>query len=437
MSRRVRLTAYLVVAHAGAGVAAWYGLRGASTWTWWLAEAVLVVSLLVGLKLVADVFAAVRFVDESQVLLATSDVMSRVRAVGQPQIDRLIDLYNTMIDQLRAERVGAREQQHFLAQVLAESPAAILVLDFDGRIAHLNPAATRVLGITPPMSGQRLADVAPWLDDLLRQLSPRSARVVTRGTGRRVRVVAGAFVDRGFSRQFVLAEELTEEMRQMERAAHEKLIRVLSHEVNNTVGASGSLLASCLTYAPHLPAADRQDFEHAIDIVRSRTAQLGTFLSGFADVYRLPPPRLEPCDLRVMAAEAVALLRGRANAYAVSVRLDGEAGWPVVHVDRAQFGQVVLNVVKNAIEAAGQGGWVRLACRPATGAAAASLIVEDSGPGLSPEARANLFTPFFSTKDGGQGVGLTFVQEVLSNHGCDFALDANAEGVTTFTIAFR
>ena len=63
--------------------------------------------------------------------------------------------------------------------------------------------------------------------------------------------------------------------------------------------------------------------------------------------------------------------------------------------------------------------------------------VEDSGPGLSPEARANLFTPFFSTKDGGQGVGLTFVQEVLSNHGCDFALDANAEGVTTFTIAFR
>ena len=108
MSRRVRLTAYLVIAHAGAGVAAWYGLRGASTWTWWLAEAVLVVSLLVGLKLVADVFAAVRFVDESQVLLATSDVMSRVRAVGQPQIDRLIDLYNTMIDQLRAERVGAK-----------------------------------------------------------------------------------------------------------------------------------------------------------------------------------------------------------------------------------------------------------------------------------------------------------------------------------------
>ena len=115
-----------------------------------------------------------------------------------------------------------------------------------------------------------------------------------------------------------------------------------------------------------------------------------------------------------------------AVSYRAQVRLKGRP----VHASVAGEGA-------NAIEAAGQGGWVRLACRPATGAAAASLIVEDSGPGLSPEARANLFTPFFSTKDGGQGVGLTFVQEVLSNHGCDFALDANAEGVTTFTIAFR
>ncbi len=410
-------------------------LRGGEAWAWLLAELVLLTSLAVGLKLVADVFAAVRFVDESVVLLATSDVMSRVRPVGQPEIDRLIDLYNAMIDQLRAERVGAREQQHFLAQVIEASPAAIVVFDFDGRIAHLNPAADRILGIDSAMVGQRLGDVARWLEDAMADMAPREARVLARGTGRRVRVVSGTFIDRGFARRFVLAEELTDEMRRMERAAHEKLIRVLSHEVNNTVGASASLLSSCLTYARFLPAADRYDFEQAIGIVRGRTEQLGTFLAGFAEVYRLPPPRLEPVDLGRLAREAAVLLRALATTAAVTVTVDEHDAWPVVGVDRAQFGQVVVNVVKNAIEAAGHGGWVRV--RPGGGDGPPVLLVEDSGPGLSPEARDNLFTPFFSTKDGGQGVGLTFVQEVLGQHGCDCSLEKRDGGVTTFTIAFR
>ena len=104
----------------------------------------------------------------------------------------------------------------------------------------------------------------------------------------------GTFLDRGFPRSFLLVEELTEELRQFERAAYEKLIRVMSHEVNNTVAASNSLLHSSLTYAGELDPANRHDFEQAIGIVIERTEQLSSFMRRFADVFRLPPPLLQP-----------------------------------------------------------------------------------------------------------------------------------------------
>ena len=114
---------------------------------------------------------------------------------------------------------------------------------------------------------------------------------------RRVKCHHGTFVDRGFPRSFLLIEELTEELRQFERAAYEKLIRVMSHEVNNTVAASNSLLHSSLAYAGELDAGNRHDFEQAIGIVIERTEQLGSFMRRFADVFRLPPPLTGSCDL--------------------------------------------------------------------------------------------------------------------------------------------
>ena len=152
-------------------------------------------------------------------------------------------------------------------------------------------------------------------------------------------------------------------------------------------------------------------------------------------MYRLPPPRLESVDLGALVGEAVAFLSPRASEHGVDVTVAGDPTWPTVRVDRAQVGQALVNVVKNAIEAAGRGGWVR--ARHVVGDDGPRLLVEDSGPGLTDDARQNVFTPFFSTKEGGQGVGLTLVQEVLANHGFDFALESTPGAPTTFTIAFR
>jgi two-component system nitrogen regulation sensor histidine kinase NtrY len=207
----------------------------------------------------------------------------------------------------------------------------------------------------------------------------------------------------------------------------------MSHEVNNTVASSTSLLQTSLGFAQALPPEDRQDYEHALGIVIARTTQLNDFMKGFADVYRLPAPVRQPCELVGILERIVRLLAARPDAAGVAWRWELEAPAIRVSADPAQLEQALLNVIKNAMEATGGAGTIliRATANPAT------LAVEDSGPGLTEEAQANLFTPFFSTKPHGQGIGLTLVSEILAGHGFDYALGRTERGTTAFTIAFR
>jgi signal transduction histidine kinase len=266
------------------------------------------------------------------------------------------------------------------------------------------------------------------------ELSPGEARVVALRGGRRVCCRRGAFVDRGFARAFFSIEEMTEELRQVERAAYEKLIRMMSHEVNNSVGASNSLLHSCLNYARFLPEEDRRDFESALGVAIGRTEQLNAFMRGFAEVVRLPPPRPAPCDVQDLMARTARLMQPECDERRVEWRWDVGEAVGTVAMDPVQMEQVFVNVVKNALEAIGEDGaiTVRLGRRGAR----AFLAVEDTGPGIPLRAREHLFTPFFSTKENGQGLGLTLVQEILGQHRFEFSLDGPPGGPTTFTILF-
>ena len=272
------------------------------------------------------------------------------------------------------------------------------------------------------------------LADALSKLAPGGSAVETLWGGRRIRCQHGSFVDRGFDRSYILLEELTEELRQFEKAAYGKLIRTMSHEVNNSVGASNSLLHSCLNYAGELRPAHRADFEEALSIAIARTEQLDAFMRSFADVIRLPPPALRPCDVREILQSVARLMKAESERRGVTWRWETDGALERVPMDRAQMEQVFLNVVKNALEAIGSGGTIAVRLGRRDGRPA--VVIEDSGPGLSPDARQNLFTPFFSTKEHGQGIGLTLVQEILAQHRFRYSLDSPPGGPTQFTIVF-
>jgi signal transduction histidine kinase len=310
----------------------------------------------------------------------------------------------------------------------------VVVLDYDGRIASINPAAARLLGREgPDLLGRSIGELDGPLALALAGLTAGGTSVVPAGGGRRVRCARGTFVDTGFPRTFYVLEELTEELRRAERAAYEKLIRVVSHEVNNTVGATGSLLDSCRRYARQVGEADRADFEGAIGVAIARGDQLNRFVRAFADVVRLPDPRRDPCEVGAILDDVARLLAPECGQR--DIRWERRIEKPVVvPLDRAQMEQALLNVCRNAIEAVDRDGTVTVRLGRVDGRD--TLAIEDTGPGIPDDARSHLFTPFFTTKPHGQGIGLTLVHEILTRHGLEHDLSGDPGGPTRFTIRF-
>ena len=226
---------------------------------------------------------ATTLIRESATLLEESDYTTRFRLTGQEEIDRLIDIYNRMVDALRTERVRVREQHHFLQRVLDVSPSGAVILDHDGRVDASNPAAARLLGASV-VAGVHAATADTPLSDVMTALESEPSAVVTLPGARRAKASRATFMDRGFPRRFVLIEELTDELRQAEKAAYEKLIRMLSHEVNNSMAASNSLLTSVRRRTRDELPAERGDMARPRRRCAARTAQLGAFMKAFADV---------------------------------------------------------------------------------------------------------------------------------------------------------
>jgi signal transduction histidine kinase len=200
--------------------------------------------------------------------------------------------------------------------------------------------------------------------------------------------------DRGFPRSFLIVEELTEELRASEKAAYGKLIRLMSHEVNNLRGA-GALAARFLP--------------------------------------RLPPER-RPCDVRQLLNEIVLLWRPELERRRIHCEWEVAEPVPPVELDRNQIEQVLVNVLKNAMEAIGEDG--RITLRLAIEGKRPVPRIADSGPGFPEEVRPLLFTPFFSTKRDGRGLGLTLTREILASHGFDFGLENRPEGGAELWVGF-
>jgi len=414
-----------------AGLAfAW--LRGRGLWLL-AGEAALVVSIVVGARFLRALFGPLELVRTGIQFIAERDFSSRLLEVGQPELDALVAVYNRMIDSLREERLRAQEQHHFLEEVVQASPAGILTFDFGGRLSTVNPGAERLLmRAGADLVGLRLEELPmPFIARVAGLATGESAVLPFQGS-RRLRWLKSRFLDHGFPRTLLVVEELTEELRRSERAAYEKIIRTLSHEINNSIAAAASLIESGLHYRSQVRREDRADFETALSVANTRLRHLNAFVRGYADVVRLPPPHLTPCDLDRLVRDVARLFQPECEGRGIELVIDMQGPSEPVPLDEHQMEQVLVNVVRNAVEAVSGGGTVAL--RTLAVAGRPVLVVEDSGPGIPAEVQAALFTPFFTTKENGRGIGLTLAQEILSQHGFGFALESRAGEPTRFTI---
>ena len=345
-------------------------------------------------------------------LLREQDFSSRLSPVGQYEADRIVNIFNRMMDQLKNERLRLREQNHFLDLLIQASPMGVIITDLDGNISQANPMAIKMLGIhLESLLNKPIEKIDSPLATELAALSKEETRVVRLNDANIYRCTFTFFIDRGFQHPFYLIERMTDEVIRAEKKAYEKVIRMIAHEVNN-----------------------EKDMEEICDVMRvctERCFSMSKFITRFADVVKIPEPLLSRNSLNETATTCVRFMEGLCNDHHIQLTLQCAPDVGDVNLDTSLFEQVLVNIIKNAVESIGQDGEIRI-----TTTAPASLEVADNGPGISKETEEKLFSPFFSTKPHGQGIGLIFIREVLNRHGCTFSLRTYNDGWTRFRISF-
>lgn len=432
MTLHGRLIAYIAFLHILFAVLLLVTLQ---THIWWFfaLEAAFLVSLWVGVKLVQATQAPLYFLRSGLDQINDGEFATRFQKTGSRELDALIDVYNEMVNSLRDERLRLGEQRDFLEKLLVASPAAVLVMDFDGLISAMNPSAEDLLECPiEDAKGRSLKQLPSPLAGALCELELDQPKFMNVHGRRRIRGVRSSFSDRGFRREFMMIEELTDELRARDRAAYDKLLRIMAHEINNTVGATNSLLESCLDYGTSLATQDQADLKISIETIMTRHDHLNRVMRDFAAVVKVPEPRCQPTNLPTLLSDVERLVSAACQRRRIACRWSVPDSVPTVFLDRHLMEQALLNITKNAIEAIDEDGYLEF--RIEVHGELVRLAIVDSGGALTDDIKRELFSPFFSTKASGRGVGLTLIQEILNLHGFDFALDGVEGEFTAFTI---
>lgn len=415
------LFALVALLTAGVAIALPFFMRGMSLY---VLEAVLGVVLISLILLYRSVISPMGALDRGINLLKAQDFASRLSHVDYAPADRIVDTFNSMMMQLRSERLRVREQNQFLDLLVDASPMGIIVLGFDGTVSSANPAAVQLLA-SPDLKGRRLADIPGELAAAIAALRHNQSETVRLGDTRMFRCSRLSLLDSGHQRPFILIESLTEELLEAERSSYGKLIRTIVHEVNNTLAGVLPLIDTCAMISGD------EAMEDAARSCTERCNALSAFIGNFADVVKIGQPDRKDIDINEFLLTLRPFLESLASGRGVELKYSLDAEMAPVSVDTVQFEQVVVNIVKNAIESIGTDGTVEIV----TDAASHTLTIADNGAGISPEAAGKLFSPFFSTKKSGQGIGLTLSAEILRAHRFDFSLaTSQTDGITRFSI---
>lgn len=409
------------VALPPAVVAAWPGERR----SWAPLACALVVSALLAWSSRASLRRRLHTVTSVLAAYREGDFSIRARASARadgPLFDVLTEL-NDLGDTLRHHRLGEIEAWALLRKVLSEIDVVVLAFDGERRVRLANEAAARLFGKTvAAMGGRSAADVG--IADLLDGEAPRVLRETSFGAGP-WELRRGSFRLTGEPHVLVVLSDVSSALRENERDAWRRLIRVMGHEINNSLtpirSMSEALLGELAKDPPRSPTFE-QDLGEALGVIARRSEALGRFMSSYARLAKLPPPRIERADLAPLI-EKVALLERR-----VPIVVDRGPDVTVA-ADADQLEQVFINLLKNAAEASlppatNESSPVRVTW--STTDRWVDVTIEDEGSGIADTA--NLFVPFFTTKPEGTGIGLVLAREIVEAHKGELTLRTRPGG---------
>lgn len=336
---------------------------------------------------------------------------------GQSGHSDLIRQVNKLADSLTTARYEFKESQLLLAKVIKQIKVAIIACDDQGKITMVNPETELLLGLHE--SKLRHKTLKDMNLGRLTELKSNSIEKLTLGSRTaRWHIFKDGFRDQGKQHSLYIFSDLDLLLSQQEQEAWKNLVRILSHEINNSLAPIISLASTLdkLTGQSEIELDDKEDIQSGLKIIQDRATSLKHFLAGYRVLTHLPQATLKSADIVPVIEQLVSLLK-----YPVKLTLPKQA---ILRVDVAQFEQCLINLLKNAHEASGKNREIDLIVKEK--ATQLVIYIVDRGPGI--QNLDNVFVPLFTTKAEGTGIGLSLCKQIIEGHQGQLHLSNRAEG---------
>jgi two-component system nitrogen regulation sensor histidine kinase NtrY len=365
-----------------------------------------------------------------------NDFSVSLHPYGEPQLDALVSLYNQASAKLRSERQFIYQRELMLDKVIQNSPNVMLLIDDSQRVIYANGAARHLFNQGVKVEGMLLPDLVVMLPDTLKAAlsSEQEGLFSMGGSGadgvdshsntdadssdvETWHISRGRFTQNNQQHHLILLKQLTKELNRQEVAVWKKVIRIISHELNNSVAPIASMVNSGKFLTQHL---DNSKLQLIFDTIENRTTHLSQFISHYAQFAKLPLPQKASIDWAKMTQQL-------AQQYPFNLL----SPLPVkpIKLDAVQLEQVFINLLKNAHESGAVADTVSITFEEVTHPINGLLIkVDDQGCGMSSEVLSQALLPFYSTKQSGTGIGLPLCREIIEAHGGRISMQNRVEG---------
>ncbi|QHS15469.1 PAS domain-containing sensor histidine kinase [Shewanella sp. Arc9-LZ] len=365
-----------------------------------------------------------------------NDFSVSLHPYGEPQLDALVSLYNQASAKLRSERQFIYQRELMLDKVIQNSPNVMLLIDNSQRVIYANGAARHLFNQGVKVEGMLLPDLVVMLPDTLKAAlsSEQEGLFSMGGSGadgvdshsntdadssdvETWHISRGRFTQNNQQHHLILLKQLTKELNRQEVAVWKKVIRIISHELNNSVAPIASMVNSGKFLTQHL---DDSKLQLIFDTIENRTTHLSQFISHYAQFAKLPLPQKASIDWAKMTQQL---------AQQYPFKLLSPLPIKPIKLDAVQLEQVFINLLKNAHESGAEADTVSITFEEVTHPINGLLIkVDDQGCGMSSEVLSQALLPFYSTKQSGTGIGLPLCREIIEAHGGRISMQNRPEG---------